>query len=134
MTSVFFIFKSSFSLMLFGYSIAFSSGGMILWGRSACSPSITTSALLSSFCCGFLSFSIFFDTSFLSWCIWRRVIHAPRMFSWVFAFFIITLCWTQILNKRTILCSTKKKKKGKRLHYLRWVNSLLKHGNITNRA
>ena len=42
MTNVSFNFKSSFSLMSFGCSIAFSSGGMILWGRSACSPSIAT--------------------------------------------------------------------------------------------
>ena len=80
MTSVFFIFKRSFSLMSFGCSIAFSSGGMILWGRSACSPLIATSALLRLFCCGFLSFSISLDTSFLSWCISCRVIHAPLMF------------------------------------------------------
>ena len=63
-----FIFKSLFSLMSFGCSIAFPSGGMILWGRSTCSPSIATTALLSSFCCEFLSFSISLDTSFLCWC------------------------------------------------------------------
>ena len=81
MTSVFFIFKSSFSLISFGCSIAFSSGGMILWGRSAFSPSIATSALLNSFCCGFLSFSISLDVLFLSLCISYRVIHAPLTLS-----------------------------------------------------
>ena len=41
-----------------------------------------------------------------------------------------------IIIYNSILCPTKQKEKGKRLHYVRCGNSLLNHGNISmfNRA